>query len=133
MPVRGGTLRQAHGRRSKHRGHGARTLALTASMLGAGLLVAACGSNSSSTATTAASGGGSTPTTAASGGGTANGVDSLLNGVSKSSGATFSATYLTVEASTGKSQTVTFAQSPPKSAITTASASFYIDGTAITD
>jgi hypothetical protein len=102
-------------------------------MLGAGLLVAACGSNSSSTATTAASGGGSTPTTAASGGGTANGVDSLLNGVSKSSGATFSATYLTVEASTGKSQTVTFAQSPPKSAITTASASFYIDGTAITE
>jgi hypothetical protein len=56
-----------------------------------------------------------------------------VNGVSKSSGATFSATYLTAQASTGKSQTVTFAQSPPKSAVITPSGSFYVDGTTITE
>jgi hypothetical protein len=56
-----------------------------------------------------------------------------VNGVSKSSSDTFSATYLTSEASTGKSQTVTFAQSPPKSAVITPDGSFYIDGTSMTE
>ncbi len=53
--------------------------------------------------------------------------------MSKNAGETFSATYLTAQASTGKSQTVTFAQSPPKSAIITPSGSFYIDGTSVTE
>jgi len=108
-------------------------LALTSSLLAGGLLVAACSSGSSSTTTTAASGTSSSSTTAASAGRSSSGLDSLVNGVSKSTGATFSATYLTTQASTGKSQTVTFAQSPPKSAIITPSGSFYIDATSITE
>jgi hypothetical protein len=95
---------------------------MAAALLGAGLLIAACGSSSSSTTTTTASGGGS-----------GSGINSLVNAVSKSSGATFSATYSTTQASTGKTQTVTFAQSPPKSAIITPSGSFYVNGSAITE
>jgi hypothetical protein len=110
-----------------------RALEAAACLLAGGLLVAACSSGPSSTATTAASGTGSTSTTAVSGGGSSSGLDSLLNGVSRSSGATFGATYLTTQASTGKSQTVTFAQSPPKSAVITPSGSFYIDATSITE
>ncbi len=106
---------------------------MVASVLTAGLLAAACSSGPSSTATTAAPGGGSTTTTAAAGGGSGPSIDSLVNSVTKNSGATFSATYLTAQASTGKSQTVTFAQSPPKSAIITPSGSFYIDGTTVTE
>jgi len=122
-------MRQSSGRRVLGRSSWGRGLAAAASLLAGGLLVAACSSGSSSTATTASS----TSTTAASGGGSSTGLDSLVNGVSKSSGATFSATYLTAQASTGKSQTVTFAQSPPKSAIITPSGSFYINGTSITE
>ena len=118
------------------------------SLLAGGLLVAACSSGSSGTATTAASASSSgssstattgapasssTPTTVKSGRGSSSGLDSLVNGVSKSSDETFSATYLTAQASTGKSQTVTFAQSPPKSAVITPSGSFYIDATSITE
>ncbi len=133
-------MRQSDGRSGARPGR-ARGLAV-AGVLGAGLLAAACSSGSTGTATTvttATSGGSATTatsaspaTTAASGGSSTAGIDSLVNSVSKSSSATFSATYLTVQASTGKSQTVTFAQSPPKSAIVTPSGSFFVDGSTIT-
>ena len=112
--------------------HARGVLAAGALLLG-GLVVAACGSGSSGTPATTASGAGSTAPTTASGGGSDSGLDALVDGVSKGSGSSFSATYLTVQASTGKSQTVTFAQSPPKSAIITPSGSFYVDGTTITE
>jgi hypothetical protein len=126
-------MRQTSGRQGLGPSSCGRGLAAAASLLAGGLLVAACSSGSSSTATTAASGASTSSTAAASGGGSSSGLDSLVNEVSKSSGATFSATYLTAQASTGKSQTVTFAQSPPKSAIITPSGSFYIDATSITE
>ena len=127
-------MRPTGGKWTGRRGVG-RGLALAGTALGAGLLAAACSSGSSGTATTvttAASGGGTTATTAASGGGSTTGIDSLVHSVSKSSTTTFSATYQTTQASTGKSQTVTFAQSPPKSAIITPSGSFFVNGTDIT-
>jgi len=114
-----------------HRDH-RRMLPAAALLLAGGLLIAACssGSTSSSTTTTGAGGGGSTTTTSGSASG---GLGGILNGVSRSSSATYSATYLVVEASTGKSQTITFAQAPPKSAVATSSGSFYFDGTTVTE
>ena len=126
-------MRQTSGRRVLVRSRCGRGLAAAASLLAGGLLAAACSSGSSSTTTTAAPGTTTSTSTAASGGGSNSGLTSLVNGVSKSSGATFSATYLITQASTGKSQTVTFAQSPPKSAIITPNGSFYIDATSITE
>ncbi len=103
-------------------------------MVLAGGLLAACSSNSSSsTTTTAPTGSTGAPTTTAAGSGSSGGLDSLVSGISRSSNATFSATYLITEATTGKTETVTFAQSPPKSAVTTTEGSFYIDGTSITE
>ena len=99
-----------------------------------GLLVAACSSNptsASSSSTTTASPSGSPSTT----GGSSNsvsGLGSIVTGIKKSSGATFSATYTTANSTTGKNQTVTFAQSPPKSAVVTPSGSYYINGTSVT-
>jgi hypothetical protein len=90
-------------------------------LLAGGLLAAACSSSSSSSSTTASTGG------------SGSGLDSLVSGITKSSNATFSATYVITEASTGKTETVTFAQSPPKSAVSTTGGSFYIDGTSITE
>lgn len=107
-----------------------RWLGVGASVVAGGLLVAACSSNSTSSSTTAAPGA-STTSTAASGG--SSGLDSVVNGITRSTGATFSATYVVTEASTGKTETVTFAQSPPKSAVTTSEGSFYIDGTSVTE
>ena len=108
-------------------------LAGAVSLLAGGLLIAACGSGSSRTSTSAPSSGGGSSTTVAPSGGSSSGLDSIVKGVSKSSSATFSATYLISEASTGKTQTITFAQSPPKSAIITTSGSFYINGTSVTE
>jgi hypothetical protein len=132
-------VRQVDGRRARRPGL-SRGLTAVGAVLGAGLLAAACSSGSTGTATTvttAASGASATTATSGSpattaGGSSTAGIDSLVNSVSKSSSATFSATYLTVQASTGKSQSVTFAQSPPKSAIVTPSGSFFVDGSAIT-
>jgi len=126
-------MRQTSGWRGPVCSSCGRGLAAAASLLIGGLLITACSSGSSSTTTTAAPGATTSTSTAASGGGSNSGLTSLVNGVSKSSGATFSATYLITQASTGKSQTVTFAQSPPKSAIITPSGSFYIDATSITE
>jgi hypothetical protein len=55
-----------------------------------------------------------------------------VRGIKRGSGATFSATYVTADSTTGKSQTVTFAQSSPKSAVVTPNGSFYIDGSSVT-
>lgn len=126
-------MRQVDVTNNKVSGFG-RGLVVAGAVLGAGIVAATCSSGSTGTATTvttAASGGGST-TTGASGGSTTAGIDSLVNSVSKSSTSSFSATYLAAQSSTGKTQTITFAQSPPKSAITTPSGSFFVDGTAIT-
>jgi len=107
-----------------------RTLPGAGSLLAAGLAAAACGSGSaSSSTTTSTSTGGSASTTAAAK--STNGLTSLVNGVSKSSSATFSATYLVSEATTGKTETVTFAQSPPKSSVVTSNGSFFLDGTSV--
>ena len=57
----------------------------------------------------------------------------MESGITKSAGATFSATYLTAHSSTGQSQSVTFAQSPPKSAVITPSGSFYLNGSSVTE
>ena len=97
---------------------------VVAALLGGGALVAACGSGSSTTSASTTS-----PSTAKGSGGSS-GLESLVNRVSKTTDATFSATYETVD-STGKSETMTFAQSPPKSAIVTSSGSFLNDGSSV--
>jgi hypothetical protein len=108
-------------------------------LVAGGLALAACSSNSASSSTTtstasttstAASNGGTTATTAASGGGGSS-LQSVLDGITRSSTASFSSTYTTTDG--GKTQTVTFAQSPPKSAVITPEASFYISGTSVTE
>jgi hypothetical protein len=103
--------------------------------LAAGVVLAACSSGSSSSTTTApatpSQSSGSTATTVASGG--SNGaLKSVVDKITKTTGATFSVTYLTAHGATGQSQSVTFAQSPPKSAVITPSGSFYIDGSTVT-
>ena len=105
-----------------------------AAVLVGGLALAACSSSSSSSTTTTTSGsGGATTTTAGSSGsgGSGNGLSSVVNGISKSSTTVFSATYVVTQASTGKTETITFAHNPPKAAITTSEGSFYEDGTSI--
>ena len=107
-----------------------------AAVLAGGLALAACSSSASSSTTTTTSGSGGTTTTAASSGGgssSGSGLSSVLGGINKSSNATFSATYTLTEASTGKTETITFAQQPPKSAIITSNGSFYVNGTTVTE
>ncbi len=102
-------------------------------VMAGGLLAAACSSSpsASSSSTTTGSAPDSSSTT---GGSTAgrSGLASIVTGIKRSTGATFSATYSTANSTTGKSQTITFAQSPPKSAVVTSSGSYYIDGSAVT-
>jgi hypothetical protein len=106
-------------------------------VLGAGLLAAACSSSSSSPTTTGAAP--STTATAGSGGhlapagGSGAALNDVVSGIDKSATASFSATYTTADAKTGQSQTVTFAQAPPKSAVITSNGSFYIDGKSVTE
>jgi hypothetical protein len=89
----------------------------------------ACSSSTGSSATTAPSSGSST--TRAAGGGSGSGLDSVVRSISNSKDATFSATYKSVSGQNG--QTVTFAQSPPKSAVVTPSGSFYVDGSSVVE
>jgi hypothetical protein len=96
-------------------------------LLAGGFLAAACSSSSTSASTTAAS-----PATTAAAAGSGSGLASIVRGIKRGSGATFSATYVTADSTTGKSQTVTFAQSSPKSAVVTPTGSFYIDGSSVT-
>jgi len=109
----------------------ARSLTVLTALIG-GLLLAACSSSStSSTTTTSQTQTGSSAPSAS--GGSASALKTVENGITKSVGATFSATYLTAHGSTGQSQSVTFAQSPPKSAVITPSGSFYLNGSSVTE
>ena len=122
--VTAGLSTGSHQPRTRHR------LGWAAVMIG-GLALAACSSGGTSApTTTSTSGGGTTATASASGSGSGlNGLSSVVNRINDSSAKTFSATYQITEA--GHTQTVTFAQDPPKSAVITPSGSFYIDGTSI--
>ncbi len=107
-----------------------------AAAVAGGLVLAACSSSPTSSPTTTSagtSGGGTTGTTAAAGGGSASSVQSIVSGITRTSNTTFSSTYTTSDSQTGQSQTVTFAQSPPKSAVITKSGSFYINGSTVTE
>ena len=105
----------------------ARGAVVVATVLGAGTLATACGSSSSSSTGTSSS-----VSTAKTAAGSGAGLASLESQVSKNANSTFSATYVITEASTGKTQTVTFAQAPPKSAIVTSSGSFLVNGSSVT-
>jgi hypothetical protein len=65
-------------------------------------------------------------------GGTSSGLQKVVEGYTRSSGATFSATYHLVDPKTGVNETVTFAQSGDKEAIITPKGSFYITSKTIT-
>ncbi len=101
-------------------------------VLAGGLLAAACSSGSTaskSSTTTAPSGSGSTSGSPA---GPTSALASIVRGIKRSSGATFSATYTTADSTTGKSQTVTFAQSAPRYAVVTPNGAFYVNGSSVT-
>lgn len=70
--------------------------------------------------------------TSVAGRGTSPGLNKVIEGYTKSSDATFSATYHVVDPKTGVNETVTFAQSAGKEAIITAKGSFYITPKAVT-
>ena len=101
-----------------------------AAALAGGLALAACSSNSASSPTTASAGTGGGTTAAPVGSAS---VKSIVNGITKTSNTTFSSTYTTADSQTGQTQTVTFAQSPPKSAVITKNGSFYINGSTVTE
>lgn len=65
-------------------------------------------------------------------GGTSSGLNKVIEGYTKSSNATFSATYHIVDPKTGVNETVTFAQSAGKQAIITPKGSFYITPKSVT-
>lgn len=118
------------GRETRTRKPGRRARWSVGAVAVAGIALAACSSSATSPPSTTAAGGGTT-TTAATGGGSSNGLSAVVNRIANSSGKTFSATYEITEA--GKTQTVTFAQDPPKSAVITPNGSFYISGTSVTE
>ena len=60
------------------------------------------------------------------------GLGTVLNGITKSSSETFSATYHIVNPTTKENLSVTFAQSPGKEAVITPKGSFYITSSALT-
>jgi hypothetical protein len=105
---------------------------VTAALLGGGLLVTACGSSSSSPTTTTAAAT-STTSRASSPASGAAALNHVVTGISKGAGSAFSGTYTTSDTKTGQTQTVTFAQDPPKSAVITSNGSFYIDGQTVTE
>ena len=113
----------------------ARSLAVVCALVG-GLVLAACSSSSSSSTTTTsrtATGSSAPASTSSASGGSASALKTVEDGITKSAGSTFSATYLTAHGATGQSQTVTFAQSPPKSAVITPNGSFYLSGSSVTE
>ena len=119
---------QGPGRAKRHRGWA------VAAVIAGGLVAAACSSGStaaSSSSTTAAPPSGSASTTGPAAG-SGSGFGSILSGIKRSADATFSATYQTADSTTGKSQTVTFAQSPPKTAVVTPTGAFYLNGSSVT-
>jgi hypothetical protein len=91
-------------------------------VLAGGLVAAACGSGSTA----------SNPSTTAAATGSGSGLASIVSGIKRGSDATFSATYTTADSTTGRSQTVTFSQSAPKTAVVTPTGAFYVDGSSVT-
>ncbi len=108
-------------------------------VLAGGVAVAACTNNpsasteSSTTTTTTSSHTSSTShgsgSSGSGSGSSATKLSTVLSHIKQNSGMTFSVTYNLMEA--GKSQTVTFAQKPPKEAIITPEGSYYVDGTSV--
>jgi hypothetical protein len=100
-----------------------------------GLVLASCGSSSPSNSkraetTTTDSTAATSTTTGAASAGSSSGLSQVEKGLAKTSGTTFSVTYLISEP--GNTQSVTFAQSPPKEAVITKAASFYVSGKSTT-
>jgi hypothetical protein len=100
--------------------------------LAAGAILAACSSGSASSPTTAGSAApaGTTATTATTGG-AGNALEAVEDKITRTTGATFSVTYQIAHGAAAPSQSVTFAQSPPKSAVVTPMESFYINGSSV--
>jgi len=108
-----------------------RSLPAVVAVVAAGLALAACSSSSTSAPpSTASAGGSSSATTTATGGGGLGGLRAVVNRISDSATKAYSATYQLVEGS--QTQSITFAQDPPKTAVITPSGSFFINGTSIT-
>ena len=97
-----------------------------------GAILTACGSGSASAPTKSGSSApaGSTASTAAAGGAD-NALRTVEDRITRTTGATFSVSYQIAHGAAGPSQSVTFAQSPPKSAVVTPTGSFYINGSSI--
>jgi hypothetical protein len=118
-----------------HTGHRSRgalwSLPGAVGLLAAGLALAACSSSSTSAppSTTASAGGASATTTTAAAAGGLGGLSTVVNRISDSSKKAYSATYQLVEGS--QTQSITFAQDPPKTAVITPSGSFFVNGTSI--
>lgn len=102
-------------------------------LVAGGLALAACSSNSTSSSTTVPSGSVTAPTSTAVPHQGSSSLQSVLSGITRTSNASFSSTYTTTDSSTGQSQTVTFAQAPPKSAVITSHGSFFINGSSVTE
>lgn len=112
----------------------ARRAAWTAvAALAAGAILTACSSGSATSPTTGGSAApaGTTATTATTGGAD-NALKAVQDRITRTTGATFSVTYQIAHGATGPSQSVTFAQAPPKSAVITSTESFYINGSSVT-
>jgi hypothetical protein len=129
----------SHGAPGRTRGPraGGRThrSAVTVAALTAGavlaLVLAGCSSSptsGSATTTTVSTGSSSTASTGAAPSNGASALGSIASTLGNAKGATFTATYTTTN-STGTSQTLTIAQSPPKSMIKTSSGSIIDNGT----
>jgi hypothetical protein len=102
--------------------------------LAAGALLTACSSGSASSPTTVTGSvapPGTTATTTATGG-AKNALEAVEHKITRTTGATFSVSYDIAHGAAGPSQSVTFAQSPPKSAVVTPTESFYINGSTVT-
>lgn len=100
--------------------------------LAAGAALTACSSGSASPPTTVGSvnPAGTTATTVTTGGAD-NALKAVEDGISKTTGATFSVTYQIAHGAAGPNQSVTFAQAPPKSAVVTSTESFYINDSSV--
>ena len=108
-----------------------RRLGVAAAALLGGVAMAACGSSSSSSGTTTTAASGSASTTTSSATATGTGHSAGVKGIGRSSTATFSVTYAISNSSTGKNETVTFAQSPPRESVVTGTGSFFINGSSV--
>jgi hypothetical protein len=128
------TMRHTITSTSTKRVRPARRTAWTAvAALAVGAILTACGSGSASSPTTAGSAApaGTTATTATTGGAD-NALKAVEDRITRTTGATFSVSYQIAHGAAGPSESVTFAQSPPKSAVVTPTESFYINGSSVT-